>query len=557
MMTQISLQLANLSNPLTYTDNPVLGSLSFDPEPRKSYAVAVNTLWFLSLSISLSTVLVGILCLQWIREYQRDPHQLSPIESILLRQLRYAGLKGWKVPQVISILPVLLQLAVLLFFAGLCHFLYELERAVAVAIMTVTCIVTLILFGTALAPIMQTVSANDTTLPEVQCPYKSPQAWLCFVMIRSSALWLATIVYWLSFRLFGDPIFRWLRGIEFYASKCQSWTQWDEQWKRSAGQAVYIQSFIQWTCETWAHRGDVFNVVPGMLVHLDSLELYVKMIDMLYQQGSPWFNDDFVAALLSQVHERISHAPEDLASLPTEQHEKLLRVLHHEGSPTTKIPQNDIPLKPLAQFLYWSWIHQDAKGIGVFHIYVLGGLAQDVVTRTEKFTFLHNSTRDLQQQSERNSEDEARELDISEMETCLIVVGFSDAFPQTTTFGPFGGHVFELPEAITMYIRALYHEVYPVLQTNKENWKEQANRGDGAGWHWLVALTAGIQLALTKYGMVGSVGRNHPQWKEFYEAVMEKSYGPWEGDLPRHPSHAMGEVELAPLAVLRLKEDSD
>ncbi|TFK41637.1 hypothetical protein BDQ12DRAFT_599157, partial [Crucibulum laeve] len=36
-----------------------------------SSVVRINTLWFLSLTFSLTTAIMGILCIQWLREYER------------------------------------------------------------------------------------------------------------------------------------------------------------------------------------------------------------------------------------------------------------------------------------------------------------------------------------------------------------------------------------------------------------------------------------------------------------------------------------------------------
>ena len=92
--------------------------------------IRINVVWFLSLTISLTIVLVGILCLQWLREFQRDanlPHK----DAVALRQMRYDGLKKWHVPGILSTLPLLLQLSLVLFFIGLLDLLWSLNTFVA------------------------------------------------------------------------------------------------------------------------------------------------------------------------------------------------------------------------------------------------------------------------------------------------------------------------------------------------------------------------------------------------------------------------------------------
>ncbi|KAF8650325.1 hypothetical protein AX16_005287 [Volvariella volvacea WC 439] len=304
MVTQISLQLANLSDPITH--NPTLASsLSFDPEPRKSYAVGVNILWFLSLSVSLSTVLIGVLCLQWLREYKRDAQSMLPKDVISLRQLRYAGLTNWNVPAIISILPLFLQVAVVLFFIGLLQLLYELDRLVAAIIMPVILTVPLILIGTAVAPVFQVAfmfGKNPGT--KSQCPYKSPQAWWCYRLLRLPLAWLMSALNQRD------------SAICAAFGKCDNWIELDECWEKevhffvsepnpeteasgpssvplgvqaSSGgrlgdktllkaRVKYIRDAVLWTIETWGHRNDIFEMIRTMLPSLDKLELYFVAI---------------------------------------------------------------------------------------------------------------------------------------------------------------------------------------------------------------------------------------------------------------------------------------
>ncbi|KAF8650332.1 hypothetical protein AX16_005294 [Volvariella volvacea WC 439] len=551
MTMQISLQLANLSNPLGYTGNSALSSLLFNPEPRKPYAVIVNILWFLSLSISLSTVLVGILCLQWIREYQRDAHHLTAMEALLLRQHRYVGLTGWKVPQIISVLPVLLQLSVLLFFVGLYHFLWELDHIVAAAIMPVMCIVTLVLFGTALAPIVQRTFNDGSVLPRVQCPYISPQAWLCYLMVdrprKGFTKWWMMLANWLARALQllpNDTLPAALRDMIDLTSHpdaqtsdqvCfQSWIHWDEQWRASVGQATQIQYFLSWICKTWGHRRDVLDAVPSMLAELESHELHIGMIDLLYRPNNLWFTLEFGAKLLSQVCKRIAHNPKDLASLPDKQHEKLVGILFHGYSLAMgNNPWSDIPLKSLSKFLYSSLsrIHQNPdEG----RMCMLSRLTEYLIARTEDFGFLH----DLQP-SQGACEDDGRELNISEIETCLMLLGLSRFISRDSIC------VQTLNDRFRQHIRTLHQKVLPVLKIRKEVWKrrvnEVTNESDN-GWLLLVALTAGIQFMLTSLREVETYRRNHPRWKEFYEMVVEIPYGPWKTSMPQHPGHSADNV---------------
>ncbi|TFK63819.1 hypothetical protein BDN72DRAFT_802919, partial [Pluteus cervinus] len=56
-----------ISIQLNGTITPVAAK-SFTPSPS---AIRINICWFLSLVLSLTSVLIGVLCLQWLREYER------------------------------------------------------------------------------------------------------------------------------------------------------------------------------------------------------------------------------------------------------------------------------------------------------------------------------------------------------------------------------------------------------------------------------------------------------------------------------------------------------
>ncbi|KAJ3970100.1 hypothetical protein EV361DRAFT_770031, partial [Lentinula raphanica] len=85
----------------------------------------VNGLWFTSLTIALSIALFAVLAKQWLRQYTSFVTGTSQ-ERAYIRQFRLDGLKAWKVPTIIGILPVLLHFSVILFLAGLIIFLFPL-----------------------------------------------------------------------------------------------------------------------------------------------------------------------------------------------------------------------------------------------------------------------------------------------------------------------------------------------------------------------------------------------------------------------------------------------
>ena len=110
-LVAISLQRSNSSTPVV--DFSMVNS--FTPN---AYDVQINVLYFVSFTLALSVSSVCILGKQWIREYQKDI-AVSPCDAARVRQMRFDSLQRWKVPQIMVSLPVILLLALMLFFAGL------------------------------------------------------------------------------------------------------------------------------------------------------------------------------------------------------------------------------------------------------------------------------------------------------------------------------------------------------------------------------------------------------------------------------------------------------
>ncbi|KIM36176.1 hypothetical protein M413DRAFT_31929 [Hebeloma cylindrosporum] len=163
------------------------GNAQGTPLPTSSFSptstnIRVNVFWFTSLSLSLATVLLGILCMQWLREYQRNT-PLDPKDAISLRQLRYEGLIAWKVPDILMLLPVLLHFALLLFFLGLIDLLWSLNHTVAFFVSIVSGLVLAFLLATSFLPALQIFFINDNALRRPQCAYKSPQSWAFHRMV--------------------------------------------------------------------------------------------------------------------------------------------------------------------------------------------------------------------------------------------------------------------------------------------------------------------------------------------------------------------------------------
>jgi len=173
LLEQVLLEIhnANTGNTTANSLPPTPQTFTFTPS---ALDIRVNLFWFMSLSLSLATVLIGILCSQWLREYQRYT-RLPPVEGISVRQLRYDGLMAWKVPNILMSLPVLLQLSLILFFFGLLDLLWNLNHIVASFVTTVAGLAILFVVVATLLPSCQNYFGTDPRTP--RCPYRSPQAW--------------------------------------------------------------------------------------------------------------------------------------------------------------------------------------------------------------------------------------------------------------------------------------------------------------------------------------------------------------------------------------------
>ncbi|KAI0659375.1 hypothetical protein C8Q70DRAFT_1045226 [Cubamyces menziesii] len=175
ILTQISAQLNSFSANANFVNStqPTEPSTLVPPFRASALAVRLNAMWFSALVCSLVSASLGLMVKQWLREYLAGSSNISR-ESIRIRQFRYQGLRSWHVPEIILFLPMLLQLALVLFFIGLLDLLWSLHPVVAA-------IVTVIVALTGLFALVACVF--PPLFPD--CPYKSPQSWLLCILVQS------------------------------------------------------------------------------------------------------------------------------------------------------------------------------------------------------------------------------------------------------------------------------------------------------------------------------------------------------------------------------------
>jgi hypothetical protein len=161
------MQLAN--EPL---DDVPLPPKDFHPSP---VAQTVNVLWFTSLLLSLFAALFGIFVKQWLHTYNNWSDIADAREAVLLRGFYRSGLKLWHVSNIVAMLPLLLQTALLFFVAGLVTYLWTLDYVVAgfLSVLVVAGIV-----------IAMVAIALPVRFPS--CSFKSPLGYLLLRVFHSA-----------------------------------------------------------------------------------------------------------------------------------------------------------------------------------------------------------------------------------------------------------------------------------------------------------------------------------------------------------------------------------
>ena len=205
---------------LNATASSLPRSTAFEPT---STAIAINTLWFLSLVLSLSSALFGMLAKQWCREYLKWHSVLFPArDNILLRQMRYEAWQDWRIASHVAAIPALLELSLMLFFAGLVIYSWTLQHVVFAFVLAAVCLVLL-------------AAISMTLLPTFlrRCPYKSPIGWafsrLADSLRRRAASRPRGKLHMLLAKLLARRRSRAAKVFPAVAEELSEWRRWDMQ----------------------------------------------------------------------------------------------------------------------------------------------------------------------------------------------------------------------------------------------------------------------------------------------------------------------------------------
>ena len=286
LTVQLQLQSeSGVNYSVTLPSMPPLPS-TFQPS---SHVIVTNICWFFSLSVSLGTVLLGTVCLQWIREFERDP-RLGFKEAFEFRQMRYEGLTGWGIPFIISCLPVLLQVSLLLFFLGLSFFLQSFDPFIAKAISVLMALIIVFLWVTMMLPAMQCIASSSKNHHQRSslCPFKSPHALLFCLFSAWFSLFLIRIFRFLS----SNP--RALQQKQNFFEKIlrdgSSWTSVDMAWletsKKPPDNYSHSPAALAWLAKTYAPSHDALYTFYHCLRDIDSPEIAIETLRKLSSDTS-------------------------------------------------------------------------------------------------------------------------------------------------------------------------------------------------------------------------------------------------------------------------------
>ncbi|KAF9029481.1 hypothetical protein BDZ89DRAFT_720938 [Hymenopellis radicata] len=347
LLAQISNQLASLSpNSTSQVPLTTTSSSSTSQSVSENSATRINIYWFLSLTLSLTSALLSILCKQWLREYMRETSQ-TPKSCIGIRQMRYEGLWKWQVPNIIASLPLLLQSALVLFFAGILELLWNLRPLIAAVMTIVIGLVFTFVLITTVAPFFQWLlffiwPSSTKELPS-QCAYKSPQSWA----VLRFGTWMAQLLVLLpAVRLASSR--QSSRGSIFEEFKSRLRGVYDEQWvgydydcvfhHDLMGKGNYVARGLTWIDKTFGDQhtalqiwhclrdlkpSDASQVVQrsckGMqeVISARVSELVPPLLDLAASMDNPHDGNDISKEVTSMAYFMLYHSDDRSPYLPS------------------------------------------------------------------------------------------------------------------------------------------------------------------------------------------------------------------------------------------------
>ncbi len=205
LLAQISQQLAALSNGTPISIPSTLPSQTFRPSAS---AVRVNTLWFLSLILSLTCALLATLMQQWVRRYlQVSRRWYAPYKRARIRTFFAEGVERFGLPHAVEALPALLHASVFLFFAGLVDFMVNINHKVAVSLISAVAMGASAYFLCTALPLMYPNSPYQTPLTNLLWVLRQGTLLSGLDLTRRVVRFIYEHTGWVAWKLYGRLIF--------------------------------------------------------------------------------------------------------------------------------------------------------------------------------------------------------------------------------------------------------------------------------------------------------------------------------------------------------------
>ena len=240
------------------TRAPIPSPAEPPPFSAPRYAIWVNSLWFLSLVMSLSCALWATSLHQWARRYIRlsQPARCSPEKRARMRAFFAEGVDKMHIRWAVEVLPTLQHLSLFLFFGELVIYLFNMDQEVFL------CVVWWIgLFSTAyglitLLPLIRHNSPYNSPLSQPTWFLYSSVKYVTVTVVSFIASWCGSRQTWIRCDNLRDVYRgRMLGGVEKAAEEVTS--------KRSSEIDVGILGWTSSALGDDVYLEKVFEAIPG------------------------------------------------------------------------------------------------------------------------------------------------------------------------------------------------------------------------------------------------------------------------------------------------------
>ncbi|KAG8919988.1 hypothetical protein FRC02_001221, partial [Tulasnella sp. 418] len=319
-------------------DNVTLSDDALNPSSKNSSAISINSVFFTSLSFSLTAAFGAVTAKQWLTEYSNT----GGIKALHLqgreRQAKFKGLKNWHFRFIIDLLPILLQISLLLFLVGLVEFLWVLEWKVAAIQLVLTTIGLAVYLITLIIGLVFPTSPFQTPLSKYMLRIQEP--WRGLSKIGGS---LEQILGLTAFR----QVYK-----EYFAPVMR-------RGRRCISQGVHLYSHRRSSKSTIITMGDVQSwdnkttsaaeSVVWLLEHSEHLDTTIVALDASLRLPS----DLLLWLIVNQ---------EGLRERLVESHENLERQLKEQGSKPVNELRDRVMLSTVAMFHLFK-LDQNTEGL--------------------------------------------------------------------------------------------------------------------------------------------------------------------------------------------------